>query len=711
MSFETPILFLVFNRLHETEKVFEKIKEIKPKYLFVAADGPRLNVPGDLESCIKVRELITNSIDWDCELKTLFRQENLGCGNAVSRAIDWFFQHTEEGIILEDDCLPEIAFFQFCCEMLARYRSQDNVMMVSGFSFLDLPNSSYSYFFSSIGSVWGWATWKRSWKQYSFEPLENLNSIPKTFRRINEPQLREIFQEMLHDVLLLKLDTWDIQWAYTIDVQKGLCIVPLTNLIQNIGYKGAHASGHASPSQKLKSKPLDLKTLRHPDTLQIDLSLEKQYTLEIITSFNDAPSTIGLAKVKTVSKKIIEVGMRETIRQVNKWVVPEGYKFRAPRLQKTLLSNIFKRRFSKTVLVSHLQQAFTKPITHRHTAGLECKFICECFDALGYNVDLVGYNEQLAVSDIDYSPYDVVFGQGIPFENYFYSNNRRAITICYVTGNHPFFLNAQALLRLNDYYKRNDELLAGSSLFHDKLLPLQFSFSTYLLVWGGKFTVETLRKYFFSDHKKILQVPGFYYSFHTPNFSSKNFDRVKSRFLWFGSSKFIHRGLDLLLDIFLKRSDIYLHVCGPIDHEPDFWSRYESRLSDCKNIFIHGFVDIASPVFKRILADCAYLVYPSVSDANSASVLTVVGNGGLIPIVTENSSLDFPSFSIEIESGPNDSVEERNIEQAIEKALAYSNDELLTKGQQAFEYVTKNHSSEKYKQMMLDNLTKILVSK
>lgn len=36
--FETPILFLIFNRPDTTKVVFNRIKEFKPKYLFVVAD-------------------------------------------------------------------------------------------------------------------------------------------------------------------------------------------------------------------------------------------------------------------------------------------------------------------------------------------------------------------------------------------------------------------------------------------------------------------------------------------------------------------------------------------------------------------------------------------------------------------------------------------------------------------------------------------------
>ena len=110
----TPVLFMMFNRPDTTQKVFDVIKKPKPKpkQFFIAVDGPRPDRKGEIQKCQKAREIAT-SIDWNCEVKTLFRDKNLGCKIAVSSAIDWFFENVEEGIILEDDCLPSQSFSGF----------------------------------------------------------------------------------------------------------------------------------------------------------------------------------------------------------------------------------------------------------------------------------------------------------------------------------------------------------------------------------------------------------------------------------------------------------------------------------------------------------------------------------------------------------------------------------------------------------------------
>ncbi len=232
----TPILFLVFNRPDTTQKVFEKIKEAKPKYLFIAADGPRENNENDTVNCKKVREIVSE-INWDCEVKTLFREKNLGCKIAVSSAITWFFENVEQGIILEDDTLPDISFFYFCQDMLNKYKDDYQLMHVNGSNFHPKREEvSNRYFFSHLFNIWGWATWRRAWKLYDiemngYEWLKRSNEFDKIF-----PENYKKFIPMLDSVYNNLNNTWDCQWALTCHLNIALSIQPMTNLIKNIGF-------------------------------------------------------------------------------------------------------------------------------------------------------------------------------------------------------------------------------------------------------------------------------------------------------------------------------------------------------------------------------------------------------------------------------------------------------------------------------------------
>ena len=224
----TPILFLIFNRPVPTKKVFEQIRIAKPSKLFVAADGSRPNKKGEYELCVETRSIV-ELIDWDCEVKTLFRTENLGCGKAVSSAIDWFFENVEEGIILEDDCLPNQSFFTFCEEMLRYYKDDHSVMHIGGTNYQNgIQRGDGSYYFSRYAHIWGWATWKDRWAFYDFS-LEN-------YKEHSTEGLGKGLISLLNLVKSKEVDTWDIQWFMSVWFSGGLSITPNVNLVKNIGY-------------------------------------------------------------------------------------------------------------------------------------------------------------------------------------------------------------------------------------------------------------------------------------------------------------------------------------------------------------------------------------------------------------------------------------------------------------------------------------------
>lgn len=228
--FNTPILFLVFNRPDKTQKVFEAIRNVKPTQLFVSADGPRFNVKGEKEKCDLVRSICT-AVDWDCDLRLLFRDSNLGCGKAVSEGISWFFENVEEGIILEDDCLPCSSFFLFCVELLNRYRYNQKISHICGNNFqMGKKRGNSSYYFSRYTHIWGWATWRRAWNDYDFTMAE--------YERLknNYPYKKLLPIGMMDAVKYGYLDTWDVQWMYTNFLKDKLSIMPNINLVENIGF-------------------------------------------------------------------------------------------------------------------------------------------------------------------------------------------------------------------------------------------------------------------------------------------------------------------------------------------------------------------------------------------------------------------------------------------------------------------------------------------
>lgn len=277
MPYNTPILFIIFNRPDYAKKVFDAIKKAQPTKLFIAADGPRPNKPQDQELCNQTRAIV-NLIDWECEVKTLFQNKNLGCGKGVSSAIDWFFDHVEQGIILEDDCVPHESFFPFCAELLEKYKNDESIMMISGTSYLfNKETSAHSYFFSRFFAIWGWATWKRAWEKFDFtisdwrikkHPL----SLFKIFKNI---QITKFWANYFDEIKKQKIDTWDIQWSYACILNHGLAITPFHNLISNIGAEGVHYhNDNKNPLLHLCTKTITI-PLKHPPHQKINKYLNK----------------------------------------------------------------------------------------------------------------------------------------------------------------------------------------------------------------------------------------------------------------------------------------------------------------------------------------------------------------------------------------------------------------------------------------------------
>lgn len=265
-TFDTPILFLIFNRPDTSIQVFEQIKKIKPKYLFVAADGAREHVEGEKQKCELTRDIIKN-VDWDCEIKTLFREENWGCGPAVSGAISWFFDQVEYGIILEDDCLPSLTFFTYCQELLVKYKEDPQVMLIGGNNFQNgIIRGKGSYYFSQYPHIWGWASWRRAWQYYEYD-IQGLDAFLKTgistiFKTATE---KKYWEKVFLKVSQGKANTWDYQWVYAIWKNKGYSISPNVNLVVNLGFRNSSTHTFLRDSRRDNLKCEDIVfPMQHP---------------------------------------------------------------------------------------------------------------------------------------------------------------------------------------------------------------------------------------------------------------------------------------------------------------------------------------------------------------------------------------------------------------------------------------------------------------
>lgn len=239
---DVPVLLIFFNRPSSFQQVFEKVKEARPSKIFLACDGARNNVDDDKEK-IAMCKSIAEDIDWNCELYKNYSEENIGCGMRPQTAIGWALSNVDRIVILEDDCVPEISFFNYMAELLEKYKDDERIGMISGLNHLcSWDCGSYDYCFTKTGAIWGWGTWKRVWDKYDY----SVSAIKDPY---TERLLRETFRSKVEKKKRIrswknanklvesntKISYWDIQFGFVKHSQSYLAIVPKNNLINNIG--------------------------------------------------------------------------------------------------------------------------------------------------------------------------------------------------------------------------------------------------------------------------------------------------------------------------------------------------------------------------------------------------------------------------------------------------------------------------------------------
>jgi hypothetical protein len=268
---EVPVLLVVFNRPDKARRVLARLREVRPRLVFVAADGPRDDVPQDAAACLATRSAVAEEIDWPCDVRTCFQPANLGCKRGPETAISWFLSQVPDGIVLEDDCLPTADLFPYCADLLERYAADDEVMMVSGHNPVGtVAGARSSYLFSRTAQTWGWATWRRAWDHY--DPGMADWATPAGQRavraRMSAAEFR-VTRRLFDRVHAGSLDAWDYAWAFAMHRRGGLCAVPAGNMVVNIGFDrdATHTGNPRAAEARTPVHPLAF-PLVHPASIE-----------------------------------------------------------------------------------------------------------------------------------------------------------------------------------------------------------------------------------------------------------------------------------------------------------------------------------------------------------------------------------------------------------------------------------------------------------
>jgi acetyltransferase-like isoleucine patch superfamily enzyme len=277
----SPVLLLVFNRIDTIKKVFEVVRSVQPARLYISGDGPRNDRKDEDKKVNAVRDYILSRIDWECDVFTLFNEDNIGCKCAIVKGINWFFEHETFGIILEDDCLPHPDFFRFCDELGPRYQNDVDVVAISGTNIQIKSYIEEDYFFSMMGGIWGWATWKRAWSHYVADidgilKRENWKIIKKN---IDCSDIYHCLKSVIMSSrLVMRNSTWDFQWLFVRCLMNGKTIVPNINLISNMGFDAdsTHTGDINNPLSNLPAYPVHF-PLVHPGEKVINFEYDRSF--------------------------------------------------------------------------------------------------------------------------------------------------------------------------------------------------------------------------------------------------------------------------------------------------------------------------------------------------------------------------------------------------------------------------------------------------
>jgi len=374
--------------------------------------------------------------------------------------------------------------------------------------------------------------------------------------------------------------------------------------------------------------------------------------------------------------------MKKTIKKL----LPKKIKnFIIRYISNQLISNYFKKNHPKNALLSYILTPFKKD-SLCHTNFFEAQSWAKILDELGYNVDIIDYRY---TKKIDLSKYNLICGFGDVFQQVFESSNHNNIqTIYYGAGMHVCHQNTTSLQRVKDVYIKKGVWLGKSARFVEKTWTHQTSLVDGIVSLGNEVCADSYRKYY----------NGIVYSLSAPFYEIQNGENIirkrekvsKKHFLWFGSSGLIHKGLDLCLDYFVKNQDLFLHVCGPIESEKEFINVYKKELFESSNIKVYGFIDIASKEFETILSLCSFILFPSCSEGGSPSTLTVIGNGGLLPIITKETAVE-TGYEIWIEG-----FDYESIDKAIKQSQALSFEAIKEWQHNNLNFVKTNHTQGIY---------------
>lgn len=288
--------------------------------------------------------------------------------------------------------------------------------------------------------------------------------------------------------------------------------------------------------------------------------------------------------------------------------------------------NVNNTNFKNNCLLKYIVAPFKNTITNFHQNQWQVKKLAEIISEFEYNVDVINFDDKRVKLK---KTYDLIIDlhPGL--------NNVRknfmpdmCLKVAYITGSNPSFSNRAEMERIKNLHMRKGVWLKQRR-YVKPFDKSEFESFDAMFFIGNQYNLQTYNE-FDLNKVKVFFVKNTGYPF-LANYDF--FEKSAKNFLVFASSGQVHKGLDLLLDIFKEDNDLNLYICSNFKAEKDFCKLYNEELFHTKNIFPVGFIDIKSSKFRKLTNKCSYVVMPSCAEANAGSILTAM-SAGLIPIVS-----------------------------------------------------------------------------
>lgn len=244
MQEETPVLLLGYNRPEQMRGLIRSLVSAKPKLILLSVDGPRMNRLKDVELVRQTQEMV-NEVNWDAEIRTRFRESNLGLRRAVVDAVTWANNEFGKVIVLEDDVRAGPQLLDFLNYNLLKYEKQRDIAHINGYNlvpnqFLSNPNEPSRM--SIYPESYAWATWETAWSKYD----DNMNWA----KNVSISELKNIcgstvgalrWKQNFSDAAAGRIDTWAYRWLATMWENNFKVISPNQNISTYEGWEnGTH---------------------------------------------------------------------------------------------------------------------------------------------------------------------------------------------------------------------------------------------------------------------------------------------------------------------------------------------------------------------------------------------------------------------------------------------------------------------------------------